>query len=288
MSCWSLGEDRVLGTLLIARGFEWGWEPHWMALDLDRIPGDDAGHDVVPFERAAGDRELPYRTATDPAHVRHLSVRVRGETVGHVIVNPWRGSAGIYNMGVVPSYRRRGIGRALTLAACRIGRELGCSHALLNATPEGELLYRTVGFESLGLGQTWWRHPARWPSSRQTALVEAIGPGGVEAFAALRPTRAELERSIPGPGPPLVVTANTRAAAVAGWILSRRPELAHQRFEPRGETLLHIAVESEYEELVRVALAHGADPSARDRAYNGTAVGWALHRDRPDIAELLS
>jgi hypothetical protein len=53
----------------------------------------------------------------------------------------------------------QGIGRSLTLAACRLGRRLGCSHAILNATPEGELLYRTVGFESLGMGRTWWLHP---------------------------------------------------------------------------------------------------------------------------------
>jgi ribosomal protein S18 acetylase RimI-like enzyme len=288
MSCWSLDADRVLGALLIARGFEWGWEPHWMALDLDRIPGDDAGHDVVPFKRAPDDRELPYRTLTDPAHARHLSVRVGGETVGHVIVNPWRGFAGIYNMGVVPSHRRRGVGRALTLAACRLGRELGCSYAVLNATPEGELLYRTVGFESIGMGQTWWLHPGRRPTARQTALVEAIGLGGVEALAALRPTRAELERPIPGPGPPLVVVANTRTAAVADWILARRPELVHQRLDPRGATLLHFAVEGDDEPLLRVALAHGGDPSVRDRAYNATPLGWANHAGRANLAALLS
>jgi hypothetical protein len=29
--------------------------------------------------------------------------------------------------------------------------------ATLNATPEGELLYRTLGFRSVGMAQTWWR-----------------------------------------------------------------------------------------------------------------------------------
>jgi ribosomal protein S18 acetylase RimI-like enzyme len=83
--------------------------------------------------------------------------------VGQVVVNPWRGIAGIYDMGVVPSHQRQGIGRALTLAACRLGRELGCTHAVLNATGEGEPLYRAVGFESLGMGQTWWLHPGSCP-----------------------------------------------------------------------------------------------------------------------------
>jgi hypothetical protein len=29
---------------------------------------------------------------------------------------------------------------------------------VLNATGEGEALYRALGFTSLGLGRTWWRH----------------------------------------------------------------------------------------------------------------------------------
>lgn len=288
LSCWSLDADRVLGTLLLARGFEWGWEPHWMALELNRLPVEDQRYEIVSHGAGSDPSELPYRTLADPARVRHLAVRDGGKAVGHVIVNPWRGHAGIYNMGVVESHRRRGIGRALTIAACRIGRDLGCSHALLNATPMGELVYRTVGFRSLGEGQTWWRHPGRWPTERQTALVEALGLGGVDAFAALRPTRAELARPIPGPGAPLAMTAMLGQPAVADWILTRSPELVHQRFEPRGETLLHIAVESCNEELVRVALAHGADRSARDRAYNGTALGWARHVGGPRMVELLS
>jgi hypothetical protein len=32
--------------------------------------------------------------------------------------------------------------------------------ATLNATGEGELLYRALGFRSLGHGQTWWLHRA--------------------------------------------------------------------------------------------------------------------------------
>lgn len=291
VSCWSLGEDRVLGTLLIARGFEWGWEPHWMALDLERIPDEeDARHEVVIVGRnGVGPRELPYWTPrADPARVTHLAVRDHTEIVGHVVVNPWRGFAGIYNMGVADARRRQGIGRALTIAACRAGREAGCTHAVLNATPEGELLYRTVGFESLGMGQTWWRHPGRWPTPRQTALVEAIGLGGVNAVEALHPTRAELERPIPGPGPPLVVTANTRAAAVADWILSRCPELVDRRLDGRGAALLHFAVEGNDEALLRVALEHGADTSLRDSAFGGTPLGWAQHLGRARLAALLS
>jgi ribosomal protein S18 acetylase RimI-like enzyme len=288
MSCWSLGEDRVLGTLLIARGFEWGWQAHWMACGLARLPADDGRYDVVPFDPGAEGTELPYRTLIDPASTHHLSVRDGGVTVGQVTVNPWRGFAGIYNTGVAPSHRRRGIGRALTLAACRLGRRLGCTDALLNATEEGERLYRTVGFKSLGKGRTWWLHPGRRPTPRQTALVEAIGLGGVDAVAALRPRRAELARRIPGAGRPLEVTALTGQPAVADWILTRRPELASRPLSKDGYSLLHAAVEWDSEPLVRVALAHGADPTAREDRFGGTPRSWAAHFERPHLAALLS
>jgi ribosomal protein S18 acetylase RimI-like enzyme len=291
MSCWSLEADRVLGTLLIARGFEWGWEPWWMALDLAELPEGELGHEVVAFDPVIDrpQREVPYSDgAGDPRAVRHLAVSQGGQTVGHVIVNPWRGVAGIYSMGVAERHRRRGIGRALTLAACRAGAELGCTHAVLNATPEGALLYRTVGFRSLGEGQTWWLHPGRVPSARQTRIVETIGLADVAELVALSLTQDELEEQVPGAGPPLAVTAFTRRPDVADWILERRPDLVSRPIDDRGATLLHFAVEGGDEALARVALAHGADRSVRDHVYGGTPLGWAKHQGRPRLVELLS
>ena len=50
-----------------------------------------------------------------------------------------------------------GIGSALTAAALRIGERAGCAVATLNATQEGELLYRQLGFRFVGVAQTRWR-----------------------------------------------------------------------------------------------------------------------------------
>ncbi len=273
VGCWSLHEDKSLGTLLIARGFEWGWQPWWMARDLSRLPDEEPRYAVAIRRRGA-------------IHV--LSVRDGHGSLGGTSVNPWRGIAGIYDMGVSPEYRRRGIGRALTLAACRLARELGCTHAVLNATPEGELLYRTVDFERLGEGRTWWRHPGEHTTPRQEALVEAIGFGDIDRLEALRPTDAELQRGIGGAGPPLVITVLTDQPAVAGWILTRRPDLVSRGLGAPGYTLLHAAAEWDAPEVAAVALSHGADPTIRDGAHNGTPLGWAEHFGRQRIKALLS
>jgi ribosomal protein S18 acetylase RimI-like enzyme len=272
-SCWSLTEDKALGTLLIARGFEWGWQPWWMALELEHLPTEEPRHPVLHRRRGA---------------VHLLAVRDGSRNIGGARVNPWRGIAGIYDMGVRPEHRRQGIGRALTLAACRMARELGCTHAVLNATPEGELLYRTVGFQRLGEGRTWWRHPGERTSDRQRELVEAIGFGKVEELEALQPTPAELERPIGGAGPPLVITALTGQAGVTEWILDRRPELVSSDLGSPGYTLLHAAAEWDAPEVATVALARDADPTIRDRTHSGTPLGWAEHLGREEIARLLS
>ncbi len=161
--CWSLRPDPALGTALVAHGFAWGWQPHWMALAVADAPDPSPAHEVV---RVGGHypEELPYATAEpDPPQAVHLGVRRGGRIAGHVVVHPWRGIAGIYSMGVIESERRQGIGMALVAAACRAAEELGCTDIILNATADGERVYRRAGFRSLGHGQTWWWSPARCP-----------------------------------------------------------------------------------------------------------------------------
>lgn len=46
-SCWLLGADDALG----ARGFGWGWQPHWMGPDLADLADVPPGWDVEPRGR---------------------------------------------------------------------------------------------------------------------------------------------------------------------------------------------------------------------------------------------
>jgi hypothetical protein len=142
VGCWVTGLEPAgeLAARLVARGFEWGWQPHWMALDLDRLPLEETD------ARAALVTE-------------------------------------------VPEYGP-GLGRALTLAVCRAAARAGARIATLNATGQGELLYRALGFRSLGLGQTWWIHRAGLrepPPPDLVAAAEAAGRGDIRALGRLDP-----------------------------------------------------------------------------------------------------
>ena len=274
--CWTEAPDRDLGTRLVARGFGWGWQPHWMALDLARVPDPDPRH-TIAVGHVAIPEGVPYGGDPDAPPAVHVSISVDGAVAGHAAMNPWRGVAGIYSMGVSPAHRRKGIGRALTVAACRIAAEHGCTHATLNATGEGELLYRAVGFESLGWGQTWWYRFGPEPEPRQVALAEAIGFGDLAALAALDPARAELTRPFPAGTSPLRLAVVTDRIESARWMLDRAPGLVRRRFEPFGGTLLHLAVEWDRPEFARLGLERGADPAARDRTYRGTPLQWVEH-----------
>jgi GNAT superfamily N-acetyltransferase len=174
-SCWSLlpTQPPTLDAALRAAGFREGWQALWMAVELGAEPGSAVPEGVrvgvvelewpptdLPWD-GAGIASVRVRLASArPRIVWHVGAWRASEAVGHATLNVTTGSlgvAGIYDMGVAEHERRRGIGGALTAAALDLGREAGCSIATLNATPEGELLYRRLGFRSVGLAQTWWR-----------------------------------------------------------------------------------------------------------------------------------
>ena len=197
--CWSLdpAEPYNLGLRLLARGFQIGWRPRWMALDLGRVQTHHAsprGLSIVRDNSSSLDtvKNLPYaqvivpgeQTAEMPGQWTRFIARWQGKIVAHSVVflssGPY-GAAGIYHVGVVPRARRLGIGRAVTLAACLYARDKGYRYAVLNSTDAGRRTYESLGFETVGEGWTWWlltdRLLAHPPSVQEVRLAEAIGEG---------------------------------------------------------------------------------------------------------------
>jgi ribosomal protein S18 acetylase RimI-like enzyme len=160
VGCWALRPDDALGARLAELGFQDGWQPHWMGWDAHRRIEQPA-YEIE--ETTACARDLPYASEAHElaigGDVHHFVVRQETRIAGHVVLNVDGPTGGIYDMGVSAQFRRRGLARALTLAALERARREGCATVTLNATGEGEPVYRSAGFVSLGLGMTWWLFP---------------------------------------------------------------------------------------------------------------------------------
>jgi ribosomal protein S18 acetylase RimI-like enzyme len=341
--CWSLlpATPRDLGARLLARGFEWGWQPHWMAIDLRALPEvpappgvtvapaaeevwDQHPHlayhpDTNPFWREALRREYALGRA-GPGAAQHFAAWHDGRPAGGSLVYLSRGRlgvAGIYQVGVPPALRNRGIGKAVTLAACRHAAQLGYRFAVLNATPLGEPAYRRLGFRSLGYGQTWWLHRAALerpaPSPLQVAFVEALGRGDMAALNELRPALppGALDEPLPCGITPLALAVTVGKNASAEWLIAQgaapdvlalwdlgwasrlpallnaHPEAVSRRAGAMGATPLHHAALRGDKALVALLLAHGADASLADHTSTSPPAGWARHAGHADVAALI-
>jgi ribosomal protein S18 acetylase RimI-like enzyme len=72
--------------------------------------------------------------------------------------------AGVFDVGVVRRARGRGIGRAVTVTAVSHAKRLGYRYAVLQASGEGEGVYRRIGFEEVCRISLWFhsrRHHAQ-------------------------------------------------------------------------------------------------------------------------------
>jgi predicted N-acetyltransferase YhbS len=336
VGCWSLDPPSPadLDIRLLARGFQPGWRPCWMSLALDELRADHPHPEALRIEvledaPAWEAPRLPYygRAAAavyqtiagrHPRQLWHFIATLDGEVVGQSVLFVTYGQlgvAGIYNVGVVPEARNRGVGKAVVAAACRHAHHLGCSHALLNAT--GERLYRQLGFERIGYGWTWWlnvpRLEANPPSRVRVLLAEAVGRGDVDALVTLRKDSSigSLDDPLVGGMSLLELAAHARQPASAEWLagqgaaldivvawdlgwkervvvlLGQDPGLVDRRRGELATTPLHEAVERDDLELARVLLGARPDLTITDARFGATALGWAKHLGRAAIAELI-
>jgi GNAT superfamily N-acetyltransferase len=165
---------RDLADRLLARGFEDGGEEPAMVADLSAAPPApsvdrfavervrtaaalDAYREVLAGGFGEGPAEASWvaevfaRIGVDgDGSWLHLLGRRDGTPVAtaSLYVQP-ADVAGVYFVCTAPPARRAGIGAAITAAAMREARQLGCSTAVLGSSPMGYGVYRRLGFEEV-------------------------------------------------------------------------------------------------------------------------------------------
>jgi ankyrin repeat protein len=295
----------VLGPVLVARGFGWGWRPNWMVLDVDDLVRDlsqPGGLEIRGDDLALKGFVDDVEVATVTGHV----CDVAGETVG-----------GLYDMVVDGSHRRQGIGSALIVTLAGRLAAAGCRQVFLNATGMGQPVYLRTGFRLLGeSGQTWWmmQEPLRsaHPDQAEIAFTEALALGDLEAVrASLAVHPRDLDAELAGRSTPMqlaVSTGNTDAVhllreqgalldVVAAWDLGWRdaaaetlravPEQVNHRHGSWATTPLHTAVQRGDVDLARLVLSAGPDLTVTDAEFGSTPLGWARHLGQDDIVVLI-
>jgi GNAT superfamily N-acetyltransferase len=242
--CWSLDPPQPidLGVRLLARGFQPGWRPCWMGLDLQRMQTEypAPGGLTITLDNHSSlqtIKNLPYAQVIIPSlqslgwegRWARFVASLNGKVVAQCVVfltTGELGAAGIYHVGVVPRARHLGVGKAVTMAACLYAREKGYRYAVLNATDAGRRMYEQLGFACVGEGWTWWmiteRLLANPPTPRQVSLAEGIGRGDLAALDALRPafTPEELNRPLTNGMTLMQLAVHCRQPAAGEWLIS--------------------------------------------------------------------
>ncbi len=163
-----------LGADLERHGFTFGWEQPGMAVDLlelnENLP-DPTGlviervgdadslahfcHIAVACFGIPASAEGAFRDIWDSVGVgselplRHYLGWLDGKPVATSSLMVGTCVAGIYIVATLPEARRKGIGAAMTLVACREGRALGYRVAVLEASEKGYGVYQKLGFREI-------------------------------------------------------------------------------------------------------------------------------------------
>jgi GNAT superfamily N-acetyltransferase len=93
-----------------------------------------------------------------PAMTHYLGI-YNGRPVATATRLLCEGLAGVFNVGVVPEVRGRGIGTAITWRAALEGRDEGATASFLQASRMGAPIYRRMGYQTVSSYTIWFGPP---------------------------------------------------------------------------------------------------------------------------------
>lgn len=164
-----------LGDRLEAQGMTYRGDGPGMAADLAALPelvplpsgfAVERVSDVVSLMEWVRTNEEAYGAASQPVDLRYVQLesvlgfekerpyqrylgRMNGLPVATSALFLGAGVAGLYGVASLPAVRGRGVGSALSLAALRDARALGCRVAVLESSPLGYSVYQRLGFHEI-------------------------------------------------------------------------------------------------------------------------------------------
>ncbi len=79
-------------------------------------------------------------------NVRFMAGLWNGKMVSTAMILKHQNSAGVYLITTLPEFQRKGLGKQITIEALNLAYQMGCDHAVLQATPSGLSVYQSIGF----------------------------------------------------------------------------------------------------------------------------------------------
>jgi len=113
---------------------------------------------IAVATRAAGDEEVPVTDLGEPETEPGLAAWVMLQN-NVAVAGTWsflhEGDCGIYTVGTMPRWRRRGLARMLVEHALADAQRRGARTASLQSTPMAQHLYGSLGFRPVGRYEEW-------------------------------------------------------------------------------------------------------------------------------------
>jgi ribosomal protein S18 acetylase RimI-like enzyme len=153
-AAWVHETDRGMRDELTRRGYAVDTTTRAMGMPLDDVSLPRPRIELAPPTWREHLRLIGVSSALlrdlDPAALHLLVAQCGGESVATAFGFDHDGDCGIYNLGTLPQWRRRGFGTVVTSTLVHEAVARGCRSASLQSTPTAERMYAALGFRDLG------------------------------------------------------------------------------------------------------------------------------------------
>ncbi|KAG5354357.1 hypothetical protein CJU90_4170 [Yarrowia sp. C11] len=311
--------NEALSARLIARGFQIGWEPKWMVLDLEtadirpkhikdvyiKVNNLAVIPSSIPFSNKDDDGMYSVDMRRSGVITKFVATH-KGSIIGHCDL--FMGTeAGIHNIGVHDSHTGKGLGGQLVKNACVFAQKKGYGRVSLNAISQD--LYLKLGFKHITNGSTWWLYREEFEkcqnSLAEQKIIQHVCLGELHEMDKL-PAGTSYSFPTTSGMSLLQMAVKFNHTKMAQWLIAKgAPHTVLDLWDIggasmassmlpthiddliEGKTALHHAVERGNVELAKHLLVFNPNLDIRDSTYSCTALGWCSVLEQKEIGTLI-